>query len=234
MADPFFRHLDDFLRHQKSKHGLLLDVGAGAGANSDRAGMAGVNVVALDVDLALTRETARHHLSVRGDAKQLPFQDGSFDSAMAVWVLEHVDDASGVIHEIHRVLKPYGKLFLAVPCRKGLPVMFGTLYVYAAHLVMPKEQRNRHFHIEQNLSYGEVTALLRLSYFTIERVTHSHFALTALLAGNYPWSRPFHRVLSRLAEKLGLNAFLINTAFTCARGAHHDEVSADRLTAEEH
>ena len=46
---------------------------------------------------------------------RMPFEDESFDVALSTQVLEHVPDPEHVIAEIHRVLKPGGRLFLSAP-----------------------------------------------------------------------------------------------------------------------
>lgn len=52
---------------------------------------------------------------VLADAKRLPFQSNSFDIALLIQVLEHVDTADKVIEEAARVLKPNGVLVISVP-----------------------------------------------------------------------------------------------------------------------
>jgi SAM-dependent methyltransferase len=50
---------------------------------------------------------------VRGVGEQLPFRDGTFDSALAFWSLNHSRDPATVFCEVHRILARKGR-FLAV------------------------------------------------------------------------------------------------------------------------
>lgn len=49
------------------------------------------------------------------DGKVLPFPDASFDLAILVEVIEHVIDKESLLHEIHRVLRPSGRVYLTTP-----------------------------------------------------------------------------------------------------------------------
>lgn len=49
------------------------------------------------------------------DGKIFPFEAASFDNALCNQVLEHVFNPDEFLSEIHRVLKPGGKLLLTVP-----------------------------------------------------------------------------------------------------------------------
>jgi len=57
---------------------------------------------------------ARVH-AVQGDGCRMEFADASFDTALAVQVLEHVFDPIRMVEEIGRVLKPGGAAILLVP-----------------------------------------------------------------------------------------------------------------------
>lgn len=48
---------------------------------------------------------------IQGDAKNLKFDDNSFDAAFICWVLEHIPGPMDVVQEAHRVLRQGGKIF---------------------------------------------------------------------------------------------------------------------------
>lgn len=52
-----------------------------------------------------------------GNASELPFKDGFIDKVICIEAIEHFPEPQTVIEEIHRVLKPYGKLFLSTPSK---------------------------------------------------------------------------------------------------------------------
>ncbi len=59
----------------------------------------------------LTKADVEHNLNVF----PYPFEDNSFDYIEAFHVLEHLDRPFNVMKELHRILKPGGKLVVKVP-----------------------------------------------------------------------------------------------------------------------
>ncbi len=91
----------------------VLDVGCGFGGPAywlrevASARVTGVDIVA--ENCARCRKAGMPPLSVvRGDARHLPFQEGSFDVALSWCVLGQVVDKESVLAEIRRVLRPGG------------------------------------------------------------------------------------------------------------------------------
>lgn len=56
-------------------------------------------------------------------AYELPFPDSSFDVVTMLAVLEHIEHEKSILQEIHRVLKPNGKLVLTVPSVWSQPIL---------------------------------------------------------------------------------------------------------------
>jgi SAM-dependent methyltransferase len=100
----------------------VLDVGAGIGGPSRTlARHYGAKVTALDPTerfCGLSRaicERAGLESSVevvRGDARDMPFDDGSFDVVWTQSVLQSIDDKAAVADEVRRVLAPGGRYVL--------------------------------------------------------------------------------------------------------------------------
>ncbi len=98
--------------------GDALDVGCGSGKSADALIGLGYRVTGVDfspeaVDVCRGRfgDTAKFLV---GSVLSLPFDDGSFDYACSVHVLEHIPDADmpTAVSEIRRILRPGGYLFV--------------------------------------------------------------------------------------------------------------------------
>ena len=108
----------------------LLDLGCGGGRHAFEAARRGAQVVALDAGaseidqvravlaaMAQAGEIAAagQAAALRGDARRLPFADGSFDRVIAAEVLEHIPEDTAAMAELARVLRPGGTLAVTVP-----------------------------------------------------------------------------------------------------------------------
>jgi SAM-dependent methyltransferase len=96
--------------------GWLLDVGAGTGAFAHTMQQAGWKVTGLEPD-ALARSNAeqKHGLKLLSAEELYHLPAEQFD-AITLWhVLEHVHDLHGYLDKFYSVLKPGGKLVIAVP-----------------------------------------------------------------------------------------------------------------------
>ncbi|MBZ5733697.1 class I SAM-dependent methyltransferase [Nocardioides sp. TRM66260-LWL] len=101
--------------------GRALDVGCGGGGNTGVLRDLGWDVVGLEHSPVAARLARGRGLSiVRGDARRLPFADGSMDLVMSTDMWEHVDDDAAVARETVRVLRPGGRALVAVPAGMDL------------------------------------------------------------------------------------------------------------------
>jgi SAM-dependent methyltransferase len=93
----------------------VLEVGGGPGELAARIhDELGCEVVMLDVSERMVELARARGVDARvGDVQSLPFEDGSFDCAVAAWMLFHVADLERGLAEIARVLAPAGR-FVAV------------------------------------------------------------------------------------------------------------------------
>lgn len=113
---PRFEFFD---RYVQNWNGLkVLDVGCGGGYTSEFLAKRGAIVSGLDLSRK-SIEAASWHASqtglridyLQGSAEAIPFEDNSFDAAVCVDVLEHINDLRQVILEIYRILKQNSMFF---------------------------------------------------------------------------------------------------------------------------
>ena len=85
----------------KYKNGMILDDGAGAPSDNQ------------NFDNVLQFEIVKYpSTDVVGVGEKLPFKDNSFDAVISESVLEHVEDPFSYVHEIYRVLKVGGEVYI--------------------------------------------------------------------------------------------------------------------------
>ena len=99
----------------------ILEVGCGVGAQSEILLKRFAHIQLTGVDASPSQiARAKQHLKKfvkekrmkleLGDALNLPFKDSSFDGSFVCWLLEHVREPVGILAEIHRCLRPGGKI----------------------------------------------------------------------------------------------------------------------------
>jgi SAM-dependent methyltransferase len=97
--------------------GAVLDIGCGRGLLLDELRKLGWTVAGTEISDAAAR-FARDVLQLDvkvGDLRHLHFEEGAFDAVVLWHVLEHVDDPTSLLREVHRLVRPGGFVLLAVP-----------------------------------------------------------------------------------------------------------------------
>src|SRR5262245_40114959 len=120
-AQLAYEHLHRYLfalRWAKGKK--VLDVASGSGYGAALLSQAASRVWALELDrqsvLYARRTWERSNLIfVQGDVTSLPFASASFGLVVALEILEHVQDSSGLVREIARVVHPSGVALISTP-----------------------------------------------------------------------------------------------------------------------
>ncbi|MHC1741660.1 MAG: class I SAM-dependent methyltransferase [Syntrophobacteraceae bacterium] len=105
----------------------VLDVGCSTGIMTHYLADHFRMIAGVDIDEEALRYASKqgHGKAARewflaSDAMAMPFLDDSFDAAVCAHVYEHVPDASRLMAEIHRVLKPGGICFFSAGNRLSL------------------------------------------------------------------------------------------------------------------
>jgi ubiquinone/menaquinone biosynthesis C-methylase UbiE len=124
----------------------VLDLGGGPGWVSELLIRFGLRVVTLDVSSSLLRLAKTRFdgaglagRPVCGDMTSLPFEDNSFEAAIVLDSLHHVENVELVLREACRVLVPGGRLVVAEPGE--------------GHMESPKSRAEMH---EQGVREGEI------------------------------------------------------------------------------
>ena len=101
----------------------VLDIGCGTGSHAAWLVARGSNVVGVDISMGMlrrarskarTRDTGRA-VFLRADLNDpLPVADASFDTVLCLAVMSAVTDVPRLLRDVHRVLRPRGRLIVRV------------------------------------------------------------------------------------------------------------------------
>lgn len=108
--------------------GDVLEIGGGTGANLSRYGAGVRSLVVTEPEPPMAQRLEEHIAQRRPDtrlvqasAEALPFEDASFDTAVATLVLCTVADQPQALRELRRVLRPGGRLLFIEHVRAESP-----------------------------------------------------------------------------------------------------------------
>lgn len=148
----------------------VLDLGTSTGIIGAHLANSCKQVVGLDIDLpAVTHASGHHNQSnlafTLGDGMQMPFADNTFNVVICAQIYEHVPDASRLLADIHRVLKPGGVCYFAAGNRLmlmephyRLPLL-SVMPKLLAHLYLRLAGRGNHYY-ETHYTYWGLKRLV--------------------------------------------------------------------------
>jgi SAM-dependent methyltransferase len=103
------------------QHARILDAGCGSGRNmvdlARRGKVTGIELSETSASLARERDAGE---VITGSVQQMPFANDSFDLAVCLDVIEHLEDDLAALRELRRVLAPTGSLLVTVPAYQWL------------------------------------------------------------------------------------------------------------------
>ena len=182
----------------------VLDAGCGSGplfaALRDR----GVIVTGFDsstkmVELARQRLGADVALHVADVGGPLPFPDGAFDDVIAALVLHYLEDWTAPLVELRRVLRPGGRLIMAV----NHPIIFKLLYPEADYFATVKWS--------DEYTFSGQSAVLTYWHRPLHAMTDAFTAAgfrTAVISEPYPAPGARELFPDELADKPAFLCFL--------------------------
>lgn len=144
---------------------LVLDVGSGAGNMAHHLAHYG-QVIGIDFNpRPLPVAQARALITGQASGDALPFPNDTFDLAALLDTVEHIPDELGVFAEVHRVLKPGGKVMITVPA---------FMWLWSYNDVINDHQRR--------YTVRELRQKLELSGFRVKRASYNNFFVFPLIA----------------------------------------------------
>jgi ubiquinone/menaquinone biosynthesis C-methylase UbiE len=188
----------------------LLEVGCGMGFDSVEFLKRGVRVTATDLTPSAV-DLARRHFEIAGltpeavrveNARELSFDDETFDAVWANGVLHATGDTAGAVREVRRVLKPGGRAIISHFYRK--PSWMDLMHRFGRENI---EHRDQDPPVNEFLTEREIEDLF--AGFEIESTAREHYRAlpvcrSGLKAALYTWVfKPLYNLLPRrLAETM--------------------------------
>lgn len=157
-----------FLDIQPSDH--LLDAGCGEGYLFTQSPICARQVGA-DISVSALKIAAERNSRaewVRCDLHNMPFPNSTFDKICCSEVIEHLLDPMALLHELHRVMKPNGRLAITIPNEKTMNRLKDAILSTAwGRRAFPKIPRRTEWHLTE---YTPALLLAQLqALFRVER-----------------------------------------------------------------
>lgn len=190
--------VENILREEKP--GRVLDVPAGEGALAIRLKALGHDVLCCDLYPQIFKLVDTEIKP--GDLdKKLPYEDRSFDYAVCVEGLEHIENPANAIREFARIIKPDGLLIISVPNIMNIEERLKWLFFgYTSHFKPLSSEALAAIRADYGdtmevalhvnpIGYSELRFLLEKNGFALEQVfldkpksnSWAYFPITALI-----------------------------------------------------
>jgi dolichol-phosphate mannosyltransferase len=164
--------LNRFIFKHFSKGSALLHAGCGSG-QVDTQIQKMMQLTEVDISAAALALCRSHnpgiHQAFRADIMDLPFPDGSFNGAYNLGVMEHFTETEirKILLQLHRVIKPGGKVIIFWPHARATSVLFLHWVHWFLNHIMRQNVRLHPAEISLFRSRNEVEPLLNEIGFSI-------------------------------------------------------------------
>jgi ubiquinone/menaquinone biosynthesis C-methylase UbiE len=176
----------------------VLDLGCGTGILLDALEQCGAKVVGLDLSremLQVARQGSPGTALLCGDGANLPVASESLDAVLCRGSIHHMPDLPETFQEIHRVLRPGGRLVFSEPSND-------FFLNRAARAAMYRDSQDFH-EDDEGFRRKEIIPMLESCGFALERSRGFGFSAYVLagfpdklgLLGKLPFNRAITRVL---------------------------------------
>ena len=158
--------------------GIAADIGCGPGVFVRHMSARARFLVEIDVDRDSLERTWARHQDLRNvvfaisSVQALPFTEGHLDTILFLEVLEHITDDRAALREIHRVLRPNGRLILSVPVPPG-----------------EVNEGEEWGHKREGYQLHEITAVLADSSFEVQKFAFAEFRFSRRATKVVRWWR---------------------------------------------
>lgn len=148
-----FGKIFEYDRYRNRK---VLEIGCGMGTMAMNWASRGADFHAVDLASTSVEQTRRRFelyglrgTILQGDARNLPFEDNTFDYVYSWGVLHHSPDIARSLSEVHRVLKPGGKVGIMLYYRKSFLYRYLVEYMegfvhFESHFLSPVALASRY------------------------------------------------------------------------------------------
>jgi 2-polyprenyl-3-methyl-5-hydroxy-6-metoxy-1,4-benzoquinol methylase len=115
LAQIRFQHFERHLRGSLSSEGTCLEIGPGEGhlAEIILQYLPRINYIGIETDTSCHPSLQKKGVTLLNSSTALP----PLDLVILSHVLEHVTDPRGLLEKIRASLKPFGLVFIEVPCQ---------------------------------------------------------------------------------------------------------------------
>jgi SAM-dependent methyltransferase len=182
----YHEHLSDEHRHivcfnheyvaRSARPGRTLEIGAGLGEHLRYEDLNTQEYHAVELRETMAEAIRRDFplaVTLVADCQtRLPYEDASFDRAIAIHVLEHLPNLPATLEEIARLLKPEAVLSVVIPCEGGIGYSVGRHFTSKRAFENRYKTSYRWFIENEHVNHADEILRELRSRFDVTKVTY--------------------------------------------------------------